>query len=221
MTAEEVLEKLRVLDVSLEVAGDKLRLSPPEAISPDLLEAIRAHKPELLALLSRETSKTDLSELSEPSRWARLADSGLHHNDVQAHNEVVFLFAHELILDPSRAKEDCQTLPTLWSYYSPFWQQDLPQEAFAELERRYRRRLAALGLTEETGHPQAPKPLRPLVLNAEGTGCKDCGSPEYWVSKGGARFCLECHPAFYRDAIAIGKLVHEEPKRARRGRKIG
>lgn len=51
LKVQDILEKLRVLDVALEVVGDRLRLSPPEVISPELLVAIRAHKPELLAML--------------------------------------------------------------------------------------------------------------------------------------------------------------------------
>lgn len=80
-----------------------------------------------------------LEEIPAPSRWSRLADSGLHHNDVEDHADVIFLFTCELILDPSKAREDCRSLPSLWAHYALHWKERLPREAFTELERRYRR----------------------------------------------------------------------------------
>lgn len=159
--------------------------------------------------LAREREAIRAEGEAAPSRWARLADSGLRHNDVQDHAEVIFLFAMELIADPSRARENCQTLATMWAHYASFWRERLPQEAFEEVERRCCRRLAALGLQEEARPSQSPKPLQPLALNAEGTGCVTCGGREYWVTAKGVRFCLACQPAYYKETIAIGTIRPE------------
>lgn len=232
MTATELLAELTHGGIHLTTDGNHLLYDAPQgALTPGLLATIREHKLELLALLSQGPAGSPVPDMSAddelamereaiqkgenaPSRWSRLADSGLHHGDVVDHAEVVFLFACELILDPSKAGEDCQTRPAMWAHYSPFWRERLTREAFEELEQRYRRRLLDLGLHDEARFPQGPKALRPLVLNAEGTGCAVCGGAEYWVSTGGVRHCLNCHPAFYRDAIAIGRIARqEEPRR--------
>lgn len=157
-----------------------------------------------------ETPITSKEE-NQPSLWARLADSGLHHNDVADLAQVVFLFGCEQIADPDRGQFPGD-LPRTWGHYAPFWRERLPHEAFAELERRYRCQ-ADLRPEREAGPPQGPKPLRPLVLNPEGTGCAACGSADYWVSGMGARFCLDCCPVFFKNAIAIGRLERQEEAR--------
>ena len=48
-----LLEQLTALGVQTIPDGDKLRLRPAQAIPPDLLERVRAHKPELLAALAK------------------------------------------------------------------------------------------------------------------------------------------------------------------------
>lgn len=209
MTVTDLLTELRQCGIELEARGEQLRYRPKDALTPDQRAVIHEHKAELVALLSKR------EDLPEPSRRSRLAASGLHHNDVQSHDEVLFLFATELIADPSRAREDCQTLPSLWAHYAPFWSERLPGEALEELEARYRRRLQLLGLQEEARTLQGPKPLRAFTLNAEGTRCAECGSADYWVMAKGDRYCLACHPAFYKDVIAIGTIQTAEEKVSR------
>lgn len=51
MTARELLDALARQGVTVEAHGDRLRYSPREAVTPDLLERLREHKAELLALL--------------------------------------------------------------------------------------------------------------------------------------------------------------------------
>jgi hypothetical protein len=51
--ATALLEELSARGVRVVPAGDKLRLRPAEAIPPDLLERVRAHKQELLAVLGQ------------------------------------------------------------------------------------------------------------------------------------------------------------------------
>ena len=55
MTATEILYELERRGVHLEVAGDKVRWRPKEAVTPDLVEALRQRKAEILGLLSRAT----------------------------------------------------------------------------------------------------------------------------------------------------------------------
>lgn len=54
-----------------------------------------------------------------PERWSALADSGVDPNAVSDHAQGLFLFALSLLHDPTRAREGCRTLPTMWAHYSP------------------------------------------------------------------------------------------------------
>ena len=54
MTANEILGELDRRGVRLEVAGDKLRVRPKEAVGTELIEALRERKPEILAILKSE-----------------------------------------------------------------------------------------------------------------------------------------------------------------------
>lgn len=155
MKAFDLLTELRQRGVELQTNGSQLRYRPKDALTPDQRAAIREHKAEILALLPGETVDTAKGEV-EPSRWARLADSGLHHNDVHDLAQVLFLFAIELIADPDRAREDRQALTTMWAHYASAWKERIPKEAFEELEVRYQRRLQNLGLQDEASPPQGP-----------------------------------------------------------------
>ena len=52
MTASEFLATLHARGVRVRVAGDRLRLAPPEAVDAELLEEARRLKAELLRLLA-------------------------------------------------------------------------------------------------------------------------------------------------------------------------
>jgi len=52
MTGTEVLERLEVLGVKLEVVGDKVRLIPGSLVPPDILEELRQHKSEIIEHLT-------------------------------------------------------------------------------------------------------------------------------------------------------------------------
>ena len=52
MSAAAVLSELRRRGVELVAAGGRLRFRPVQAVSPDLVEQMRAHKAELLAILA-------------------------------------------------------------------------------------------------------------------------------------------------------------------------
>lgn len=51
MTAQSLLEDLQARGITLRAEGDRLRFHPREVVGPQDLAALRAHKPELLALL--------------------------------------------------------------------------------------------------------------------------------------------------------------------------
>ena len=52
MTATELLADLDRRGVRLEARGDRLRYAPRSALTPELVERLRSHKTELLAVLS-------------------------------------------------------------------------------------------------------------------------------------------------------------------------
>ncbi|GIW96963.1 MAG: hypothetical protein KatS3mg111_0296 [Pirellulaceae bacterium] len=52
MGAAGLLTELRKRGVKLVPVGDRLRFAPKDALTPDLVEALRAHKAEMLALLA-------------------------------------------------------------------------------------------------------------------------------------------------------------------------
>lgn len=55
MSAAELLMDLGRLGIRLETKGKRLRYHPRSALTPDLLERLKAHKVELLTLLPRES----------------------------------------------------------------------------------------------------------------------------------------------------------------------
>ena len=66
MSAAELLEALRTRGVELRAAGDRLRFRPVAAVTTDELEALRAHKAAVLALLA------DVNKLERDGMAARL-----------------------------------------------------------------------------------------------------------------------------------------------------
>lgn len=51
MTANDLLSELRRRGIELVAAGDRLRYRPKDAVTPELREAILAHKAEIMRLL--------------------------------------------------------------------------------------------------------------------------------------------------------------------------
>jgi hypothetical protein len=84
MGALEVLHQLEALGVTLEAAGDRLRYRPASKVPPDLVEALREHKGELLTRL-RPVGDGQPPPLERPpatrEELARLID---HLADAQA-----------------------------------------------------------------------------------------------------------------------------------------
>jgi TubC N-terminal docking domain len=75
VSTRALLEELNRLGVKLEVDGDRLRYAGPrEAISPELIKRLKAHKTDLLALLQRGEKDMPKDQPTSsisirPSRW--------------------------------------------------------------------------------------------------------------------------------------------------------
>lgn len=54
--AMTILERLRDLSIEITVSGDCLRLKPGSRVTPDLIEALRKYKAEVLAILKERQS---------------------------------------------------------------------------------------------------------------------------------------------------------------------
>jgi hypothetical protein len=54
MSVTELMVDLRDRGIQLEAHGDRLRYSPKEAMTPELTERVKAHKPTLLAILTAD-----------------------------------------------------------------------------------------------------------------------------------------------------------------------
>lgn len=179
---------------------------PSELAKGDMGPGLRKDQ----AVISSAPSDMPKGEGPEPSRWSRLADSGLRHSDVQDLAQVLFLFAIELIGDPDRGQFPGD-LPRTWGHYAPFWKERLPNEAFEGLERRYKLRLHDLGLQDEA-RLHGPKTLRPLVTYARpfwqrpDGSCFVCGSRRSWRSIHGVVVCAVCHPPTSPDLVVALKM---------------
>ena len=71
MTATEILSELERRGVELQVVGDKLRFRPVDAVTPEMLETLRAQKAELLRLLAKahgDTSGTGKGKCPGPEK---------------------------------------------------------------------------------------------------------------------------------------------------------
>jgi len=62
VNAAELITDLARLRIRIEAHGDRLRYSPRSAVTPDLAERMKAHKPELLAMLQPEGDETQVAD---------------------------------------------------------------------------------------------------------------------------------------------------------------
>lgn len=65
MTPAQVLNEARRRGIELRAVGDKLRFRPVKSVTPELLAALREHKPALLALLQPPAA----SRYDVPAGW--------------------------------------------------------------------------------------------------------------------------------------------------------
>lgn len=66
MSAAALLERLSRDGVSVECVADRLKIHAPRDLKPQILDAIRCHKSELLELLQLESASTRCEPESEP-----------------------------------------------------------------------------------------------------------------------------------------------------------
>lgn len=67
MTPTAILEELKARKVTIEVAGDKLRFRPGDAVPADLREAIIANKAALLQLLTPQEAAPECPKAPSPT----------------------------------------------------------------------------------------------------------------------------------------------------------
>lgn len=63
-----LLADLAARGVMIEARNDRLRFSPPSAVPPGMLDALRANKAEILALLAGKAAQESQAVTSPPSR---------------------------------------------------------------------------------------------------------------------------------------------------------
>lgn len=85
MTSHALLAELQRRGVRLAVAGDKLRYAPRSAVEPDLLPALREHKPRLLRMLAERSKAARIGE-NEPARCE--TEQGGAGPRLQVHHEL-------------------------------------------------------------------------------------------------------------------------------------
>jgi hypothetical protein len=66
MDAAAILDRLRDLGISVEVADDRLRLAPGSRVPPELVDELKAHKQEIILALKGYQQKYPDSEVTDP-----------------------------------------------------------------------------------------------------------------------------------------------------------
>jgi hypothetical protein len=76
MNVGELLAAVALRGITLEARGDRLRFRPRSAVTPEMLEQLKAHKPDLLAILEAEREAAESAwriEFPPPGDGARPA----------------------------------------------------------------------------------------------------------------------------------------------------
>ena len=123
MSAADLMTDLARLGIRIEAHGDRLRYSPRSAVTPDLTARMKAHKPELLAILRGDTPEASADDLADEPKADNAEDS----------TEVI---------DPPAPCPKCATLE-LWQTLAGSWrclQCDPPTKAQRLRERAARMR---------------------------------------------------------------------------------
>jgi hypothetical protein len=82
MSTRTLIAEIRMLGVKLWTEGDRLRYAgPEEAVTPELVERVRSHKPEIVKLLKAKRRKLEQADRrgliirwSEYPKWIKLHD---------------------------------------------------------------------------------------------------------------------------------------------------
>ena len=107
MELQTILDRLQQLGISLTIAGDRIQYRPASRMPPDLAEALRGHKTELLQTLKqRQTPKPDFSywvleewrRVSIPA-WRRILQDSIERTDPKR-EEYARWMLREVLQDP-------------------------------------------------------------------------------------------------------------------------
>ena len=137
-SAAVLLDRVRALGASACVYGDRLRITAPHALPSDLVDALRAHKADVLALL------TSASQLA-PTAALRAAYRRCF--------TLVVAEADGERIDPRDAPAVHQHIIRLTDDAGPLW----ADAVFADELRRFRWETARCGLCGGLGHPLEDK----------------------------------------------------------------
>ena len=74
MKAAELLIELNRLGVKLVANGERLRFTPKEKVTPELLEKLKVSKQELLTILRRKTKVAKINVLDAFEVWEAVID---------------------------------------------------------------------------------------------------------------------------------------------------
>lgn len=115
MTASHLLSDLQSKGIAVSLRGDKLRLEPKEALTPDVLTTVREHKASLIAYLSVPRLPWQLERLVSAASSHVLNFTMPHVGNVN-HHTAAWACAY---LTGDRG----EAIKRLWEVYAA-WQQD-------------------------------------------------------------------------------------------------
>ena len=75
MSAAQLMTDLARLEIHIEAHGDWLRCSPKSAVTPDLVERMKAYKPELLVILAGEPWEPEACHDYNEWCWQAISDA--------------------------------------------------------------------------------------------------------------------------------------------------
>lgn len=153
MSAAQLMTDLARLGICIEAHGDRLRYSPRSAVTPDLADRMKAHKRELLAILSPDAERSAIQwcETAPRDEVQEALESVLAELDAIAAERDRLPAAPEptAVIDAPDPCPECGTLE-LWQSLAGNWRClrcDPPTKA-----RRLRERAARL-ITDRTDSP--------------------------------------------------------------------
>ena len=74
MTATQLMADLTGLGIQLVAHGDRLRYAPRSAVTPDLADQMKVHKPELLEMLRVDGNEPNIDPTNVTSVWQAALD---------------------------------------------------------------------------------------------------------------------------------------------------
>ncbi len=190
--ARAVVELLRHQGASLAVDGDRLHIDGPRgALTPEIVEALRELKPELVAAITDEQRMLSLSleeferghssiEVSVP--W--LATTLWWVPRPEHVDELMAEGVARGRIWTARELTDLITLPGLT-------QPDLVSLAHLKLE-----------FDADVVAVAPDRPEEPSIPTKEPRCCRACRGTRFWVSIHGQEVCATCHPPASPDLVA-------------------